>query len=273
MQDTIGNRNIRTLVRLKDMWESNIVANKPYIRHEVSELWNDFLEMQGCLVCAGPSLKANLPELADRARSSRKTEICAVDMAADYLLKNGIKMNYIITSEGKSDTSKILECNCDVPLICDVATNPEIVKNWKGEKYFFITNNPCIDLDNGNVTFSDRHKRLSGITTIMTAGGNVGSLGVSFMLSVRNVTKLYLYGHDFCWKDNAEFYCGGIQKELANKRIETEKSSGTLYDKTDINGDRVQTNMSLLTFLDWYQEVIKRYPDAIINRTGAGLLN
>ena len=167
----------------------------------------------------------------------------------------------------------MLDFDCDIPLICDVITNPEIVKRWKGEKYFFVSNNPCIDLDNDNQTFSERHKRLSGISTMLTLGGNVGSAGLSFMLSVRNCRKVYLYGHEFCWQKDEDFYCGGIHKELAQKRVETEQRAGTSYDKKDIIGRDVQTNMSLLVFLDWYRTVIRQYPDVIVNQTGVGLLN
>jgi len=280
--DTIEKRNIRTLVKLKDLWESNIVANKPYIKHDVGELWNDSQMINGCLIAASPSLKDNIPEIKGRhivdidgisSSMSSPLEICVVDMAAKYLIDNGIKPDYVICCESKPEASKMLDFDCDSPLICDVMTNPEIVKRWKGEKYFFISNNPCIDLDNHNQTFSERHKRLSGISTMLTLGGNVGSAGLAFLLSVRNCRRLYLYGHEFCWEKDGDFYCGGVQKEMAMKRIKTEQQAGTLYEKKDINGKEVYTNLSLVTFLNWYKDIMNQYPDVIINRTGAGLLH
>ena len=60
---------------------------------------------------------------------------------------------------------------------------------------------------------------------------------------------------------------------MAEKRIETEKRSGTLYERIDIHGNTVLTNLSLITFLDWYKTIKAMYPDVIINHTNAGLLN
>lgn len=271
--DTIEQRNIRTLARLKDLWEHNIVANKPYIKHDIGMLWNDDQKIDGCLIAASPALENNLTDIKIMQRSSRRTEICVVDMAAKYLIDNRIYPDYIICCESKPEAIKMLDFDCNIPLICDVITNPEIVKRWKGEKYFFVSNNPCIDLDNNNQTFSERHKSLSGISIMMTLGGNVGSAGLAFLLSVRNCRKIYLYGHEFCWKKDGDLYCGGIQKDLALKRIETEKRAGTLYEKKDIQGNDVYTNLSLTTFLKWYEDIMTHFPNVIINRTGAGLLN
>ncbi len=271
--DTVELRTMRTLAKLKDLWEANIVENKPYIKKDVSLLWNDFKRTDGCLVAAGNSLEKSLMELKERGRSSFQTEICVVDMAAKYLLDNNIKPDYVICCEGRTEAIKMFDFDSsDTILICDVATNPEIVKNWKGDIYFFIINNSCIDLDNNNETFIDRHRSLSGITTSLVVGGNVGSAGLSFLLSVRNCRKVYLYGHDFSWLKDGDFYCGGIQKEMAKKRIETEKKAATLYEQKDMFGNDVYTNMSLITFCDWYKTVMKMYPDVIRNHTGAGLL-
>lgn len=271
--DTIEKRNVRTLARLKDLWEKNIVENKPYIKQDISLLWNDMQIIDGCLIAASPCLEDNLTAIKEMQRSSRKTEIHVVDMASKYLIDNNIEPDYIICCESKPEAIKMLDFDCYVPLVCDVVTNPEIVRRWKGEKYFFVTGNPCIDLDNDNQTFSERHKKLSGVTTMITTGGNVGSAGLSFLLSVRNCRKIYLYGHEFCWKKDSNFYCGGVQKELSSKRIETERRAGTIYEKKDINGDDVYTNLSLISFLNWYNDIIAHYPDVVINRTGSGLLN
>ena len=37
--DTDLKRNIRTMARLKDLWESNIVANKQYIKQDIRMLY------------------------------------------------------------------------------------------------------------------------------------------------------------------------------------------------------------------------------------------
>ena len=42
IMDTGRQRNIRTLAKLKDLWERNIVDNKPYIKNDIGLLWNDF---------------------------------------------------------------------------------------------------------------------------------------------------------------------------------------------------------------------------------------
>ncbi|MEY2702363.1 MAG: hypothetical protein RLY43_996 [Bacteroidota bacterium] len=272
MTDTIESRNIRTMARLKDMWENNIVENKPLIKNDISLLWNDFCYVEGILVAAGPSLKDSIVEIKERQRSSIYTEVVAVDMAAKYLIDNGVKPDFVICCEAKAEAAKMFNYECDVPLVCDVVTNPEIVKKWKGDKFFFIMNNPSIDLDNNNQSFMERHKSLSGVDTSLVVGGNVGSAGLSFLLSVRNCKKVHLYGHEFSWKKDGDFYCGGIHKDMAEKRIATEKQCNTLYERKDVKGNDVYTNLSLLTFLDWYRNAMKMFPNVIVNHTKAGLL-
>lgn len=271
--DTVHKRTIRTLAKMKDIWESNIVANKPFIKQDISDVWNDFDKIEGCLIAAGPSLENSLAQIKERSRSSIPTEICAVDMAAKYLIDNGIKPDYVMCCEARKEASEMFDYDStDIALVCDVATNPQIIKNWKGEKYFFLVSNMAIDLDNENKLFIERHRNLSGVSSTLVVGGNVGTAGLSFLLSVRNCQKVHLYGHDFSWKKDGDFYCGGIRKEMADRRIESEKNSGTLYEKKDMNGETVYTNLSLETFCEFYKTVIKSYPDVIVNHTKTGLL-
>ena len=131
--DTQRKRSIRTLAKLKDLWEDNIKANRPYIKHDISELWNESQIIDGSLISAGPSLKNNIKEI-----KTRNKEICCVDMAAKYCVDNGIIPKYIVCSEAKPDGAKIFNYNYDIPLLCDVVTNPEIIKMWKGKKYFYV---------------------------------------------------------------------------------------------------------------------------------------
>jgi len=272
MKDSVESRTMRTLARMKDIWEANIVANKPLIKQDASVLWNDFEKIDGILIAAGASLAKSIPQIAERARSSIRTEICAVDMAAKYLIDNGIRPDYVVCCEGRAEAVKMFDFDSTMPLICDVATHPEIVKNWKGPIFFFVITNFCIDLDNDRQTFIERHRKLSGVATSLVVGGNVGSAGLSFLLSVRNCKNVHLYGHDFSWEKGGDFYCGGVRKEMAQRRVDTETKAGTLYEKRDMHGNDVLTNMSFETFLDWYKEVMRMYPDVIINHTNAGLL-
>jgi len=116
------------------------------------------------------------------------------------------------------------------------------------------------------------HQWESGVTSFLVPGGNVSSLGVSFLSGVRACRRIMLYGHDFCWCKDRDFYAGGMQHELAQKRIESEQKSGTVFAVKDANGNEVLTNGSLMEFASWYTSISRAMPGLLVNRTPTTIL-
>ena len=93
------------------------------------------------------------------------------------------------------------------------------------------------------------------------------------MSTVRAVPKILLYGHDFCWTDDSEFYAGAAQPDLAEQRIKTEADAGTVLTMPDSRGRTVKTTGSLLAFASWYSEIARTMPGLLESRTPTTILS
>lgn len=270
LHDLMERRAVASIRAHKDIWAANARANRDRIQHEVGLLWMDANPKIGVLVAAGPSLEASLPEL--RALDRATHEIVAVDMALDFLLASGLKPDYVICSDASKAIAQTMASEADIPLLLNVVVDRDTAKDWKGPIYWYAMVSNVFDKDAGDL-MQKMHTKLSGVTSLLVPGGNVGSLGLSFLLSVRAVPKVLLFGHDFCWTDEARFYCGGAAPDLAAERIRAEKGAGTVLAMKDVEGRDVWTNASLLYFKGWFEDQMARFPGAIENRTLTTILS
>ena len=255
MQD----RCLRTAAALKGSWSENAGANRKRVmaQHQVSDLWKDESYKLGVLIAAGPSLKESLAEIKALDRS--KCEIVAVDMAYAFLVANGVIPDYVICADANPVIQRTL--TADLPagakapiLLLNVAVDPATGADWDGDVYWFGMMSNFYDGDR-KVWMQQDHERRSGCSSFLVPGGNVGSLGLSFLLGVRSSPKVVLYGHDFCWSADGDFYAGGLQKDLAAERITSERQAGTVFEVDDAQRQcRVLTNASLMDFAGWYRD-------------------
>lgn len=269
----LEDRNVRSAAAQKDMWADNARANKSQIKMQVGRLWQNESSKTGVLVAAGPSLPQSLAEIQSLSRSDY--EIVAVDMALSFLLKNGVVPDFVICSDASTEIMRTLDFP-DIPerlpLLLSVVTNPETARIWKGPIFWFGMNSNFYDAD-ADKWMQDDHKSGSGVSSFLIPGGNVSSLGVSFLSGVRAVRRILLYGHDFCWSAEGDFYCGGVKKDMADERIKAESESGTVMTVEDNEGRSVLTNGSLLTFAKWYSEQDRLMPGLLDNRTPRTILS
>ena len=277
LNQVLEQRNIRTATALKGKWSDNARENRSQIRLQTSRLWLDENDRTGVLIAAGPSLSESISEIHSFCADSKTRsahEIVAVDMALSYLLKNNVVPDFVICSDASSEIVRTLDFKGipdNLPLLLNVIANPEVSRIWKGPIYWFGMNSNFYDGDLGK-WMQDDHKAVSGVTSFLIPGGNVSTLGVSFLSGVRSSQKILLYGHDFCWPDKGDFYCGGVRRDMADKRIKAEAESGTVLDMTDTMGRPVKSNGSLLTFAKWYAEQDRMRPGLLENRTPRTIL-
>ena len=265
-------RSIRTVARRKREWLDNITINQPLIKKDLSLLWLDKNYPEVISVAAGPSLDTDLPELK-QLRDGR--EVVCVDASLRYLVDNGIKPDYVISSDA---SEKILEMFRPVDLtalkntklILNVVAHPELARLWPGEVFWFVMANQFYDLDHKEM-IQTMHSMTARIGTKLVPGGNVSSISLGFALSVRNAEKVYLFGHDFCWKE--DMYCGGHLKHLAEERMANESRAGTMFDMLNARGEKVMTNLSLKEFANWHNEVIACARNRVVNCTSSTILN
>jgi len=266
-------RERRSIQIQKGAWSANAAANAPRVRRLVQNLWLDEGKKTGVLVAAGPSLEQSIDEIKSLSRETH--EIVAVDMALKFLLANGIVPDYVICADASDAITDTLEADVpkEVALLLCVTVKPETGKRWPGPTYWFCMASNVFDGDLGEWMQRD-HLIASKVPSYLVPGGNVSSLGLSFLIGVRAAPKVLLYGHDFCWTDEHRFYCGGVRRDLAKERIRLESEAGTVFPMKDASGQRdVWTNGSLLQFARWYHERMSEFPGVIEQRTPVTILN
>jgi len=278
LDQILADRNVRSAAVQKDMWAANARANRPQIKLQASRLWQDDNRKTCVLVAAGPSLTDSLGELQGMcvdASARAGYEIVAVDMALSFLLKYEIVPDFVICSDASTEIIRTLDFQGipnTLPLLLNVIANPGVAAVWNGPIYWYAMNSNFYDRDSGQ-WMQDDHRYGSGVTSFLVPGGNVSSLGLSFLSGVRAARKVLLYGHDFCWPKKGDFYCGGVKRDMAAQRIKTEQESGTVMMVADNKGNPVLTNGSLLTFARWYSEQDRLMPGLMENRTPRTILS
>lgn len=265
-------RSIRTVTKRKREWLNNVFANQERIKNDLSLLWLDKDYPEVISVAAGPSLADDLPRLRE-LRDGR--ELICVDAALRFLVDHGIVPDYVLSSDA---SAKILEMfkPVDLPalkntkLILNVIAYPDLARLWPGEVYWFVMANQFYDLDHKEM-IQTMHSAVARIGTKLVPGGNVSSIALGFSLSIRNADKVYLFGHDFCWKK--DMYCGGHLKHLAAERMADESRAGTVFEAVNARGERVMTNLSLKEFANWHNDVIASARHRVVNCTSSTILN
>ena len=265
-------REISSLRAHKDTWQAHAAANHERVKQQIGALWQTANMKTGVLIAAGPSLEASLPEIKAIDRATH--EIVCVDMALKFLLDHGVRPDYVICSDASKEIARTLvsAASADISLLLNVVVDPKTAIDWQGPIYWYAMMSNVYDKDIG-AFMQAAHAQAAGVSSFLVPGGNVSSLGLSFLLGIRAVPKVLLYGHDFCWTDDNRFYCGGIASDLAAERLCSEKEAGTVVAMKDSSGKTVWTNASLVYFKGWCEDQMRLFPGAIVNRTPTTILS
>ena len=268
-------RTIRTLRKHKGEWIHNVKENSSKINKTIADLWKERDYGEGISVAAGPSLKDDLEDL--KKMRKHRERIC-VDASLGFLVDNGLIPDFCVTTDFSDKILLMLDREdkpidtSGIKLVANVITHPKVIEKWKGEVYWFVMMNNVYDIDYQKF-MDDMHALETKVGAKLAPGGNVSSIALGFGLSVRNYEKIILYGHDFCWKPEGDFYAGGSFKELEKERMEKEGTAGTIFDDTNTKGEKVLTNLSLQQFAKWHEEATRYMRHRIDNRTSCTILN
>ena len=77
-EEIFEQRSIRTVALRKDEWLENVKKNAPYVKKDISVLWNDDGGGEGISVAAGPSLINDLKELKELRKGKELIVVDAV---------------------------------------------------------------------------------------------------------------------------------------------------------------------------------------------------
>lgn len=262
-------RSMNTVVKHKKNWLENIKKNADIIKNDVSALWINQGRFESINVSAGPSLKDDLPDLRNKIKGR---EIVAADAAYKFLTENGIEPDFVVCTDASAKIAAMFDgmAKTKTRLILNVIADPDFARSWPGEIYWFVMANNIFDGDGQNL-IQEIHSRESRVGGKIIPGGNVSSIMLGFSLSIRNAEKVYLYGHDFCWRQ--DFYCGGHFKHLEEERIRSETAEKTIYQTENTKGEKVWTNLSLYQFAKWHEEATQHLRHRVENRTSCTTLD
>jgi len=269
-------RTIRTLKKHKGEWIKNAKENSGRINKTIADLWKTKDYGEGISVAAGPSLENDFNDLV---KMRKHRELICVDASLKFLIQKGLTPDFCVTTDFSDKILFMLEGKdgslidtSHIKLVANVITHPKVIEAWEGEIYWFVMMNNVYDIDHQKF-IDDMHALETKVGAKLAPGGNVSSIALGFGLSVRNYNKLLLYGHDFCWKPDGDFYAGGEFKELEKERMEKEGTAGTIFEDINTNGEKVFTNLSLQQFARWHEESTRYMKHRIDNRTSCTILN
>lgn len=264
-------RGARTVARHHENWLENAKANGDRGKlNDLSLLWMDAEGPEAVSVAAGPSLEADIRRVAEM-REGR--ELIVVDAAARYVVEAGLTPDYIVTTDASEKIRGMFDVLPPLPetkLIANVIADPAVIDAWQGGPvYWFTMSSQYFSMAHRKM-LQDVHGMVAKVGTKLVPGGNVSSMALSFLLSVRNSKHVHLFGHDFCWRDY--MYCGAGMRHLEAERMATEGAAGTIYKRTDNTSADVWTNASLERYAAWHHDAATRSGGRVTNHTSSTIL-
>lgn len=266
-------------------WRENVLKNRPFFAKENPDL----IGLTVFVVAAGPSLDQNVDELQ---KISERGVIVCVDAALRFLLRRGVKPHYCMMIDGSDKIRNMIE-GCDTTGITLVATpsaSPQVVAEWKGDRFFVTTpyrgGDRRFDLHNltrivrarkdireGDEIIVNEHYGVDfeGVNGVIQCGGNVSSTAHSFAIQFLKAQHIVFVGADFSWKYESHHYAGHEHEANTKDRTGIEGHAPTGSHK-DVNGEEVMTNLSLLAFKRWHEQMARMMKGSVINATEGGIL-
>ncbi|MBP5706466.1 MAG: motility associated factor glycosyltransferase family protein [Spirochaetales bacterium] len=192
--------NTATIQRFQRLWTRNSIKNLPYINqvNYLSSLHNCAAECNAFVIGGGPSLEKCLPRIRQYQENAI---IIAVDTAYQYLKKNGIRTDIIVTVDPQYYNYKYLE-NIKVEneiIVTDSSIYYKVFDLTEPKRYF--VGNSIFPL---NQYFENNHERGT-----LAAGGSVANsaFDVARLIGAANI---YLFGIDLSYIDRKTHFKGAF---------------------------------------------------------------
>lgn len=233
--------NINTEIKFGKRLIINSFKNIKYIKN--SYLLIDFLrdintDIPAIIVAAGPSVEANIEELK---RAKGRSYIFVVDRALDYVLDNGLEPDFIVTVDPIKPVEYFTRRNdVTIPLLCEPASNWEILEHHKGKKIIY----------NCSEYFKQLYKAVGINSPFLITGASVATAAFTVCVGL-GFNKIVLVGQDLAYSGDAT-HAGGIKESI--------------YEKNEIvvegmDGKSVRSRYDWYEFLIWFQDAIKLCPN------------
>lgn len=227
--------NINTEVNFGPKYLINCFHNMKFLKdcYILSDIATEFrTELPAIIVAAGPSVQENIEELK---RAKGKAYIFAVDRILDYLLDEGVEPDFTLTVDPIKPVQYFSRRDdVTIPLITEMASNPEILSSHKGEKIFF----------NCNYYFRQMLEAAGKYLPFIMTGASVATVAYSVCAHM-GFKNIILVGHDLAY-DGELTHAGGVAEKVTNS-----------YDfmVEGVDGKEVRTRHDWKEFIRWYYDM------------------
>ncbi len=277
--------NKKTREANEKQWRKNIQLNKPfYIKG--NPLPKGIVSY---LIGAGPSLEKNVDELKN---IGSRGIIVGIDANLRFLLHHKIVPEYCVSLDASNKMWKmikpVINYTKNITLVVNTASNPKVIKNWLGPKFFFNSIHPRFPSKTEEffagsrytiagkdikaeeeLIFGKNYKIIfPGVLLELPCGGNVTTTAHAFCIHCLKANTVVFVGLDCSWEMDSHFYAGQEHQENIKARVCNEQ----LLTHLDLNKKKVRTNFSMHSFKSWHEQVALQYPYTCINATEGGIL-
>lgn len=247
------NTEVQFAARLAD----NILYNMPYILKgsSVFDLKKTFLakdleNIPAIIVSAGPSLDKNIKELK---KAEGKAFIIGVDSALKALVREGIQFQIALSVDPRKNPDVFADerVNC-FPYVLENYSIPIIAER--------NTNHLFFEGGYGFETFKRVIRELTGkkLDSLRT-GGSVATEALSMAIDLGFHTVIFV-GQDLAFTDGRGHVSGFEKSEEADK---AHVAGSTLTEVEAIDGGRVQTDIQMDAYRQWFEKKIEENNDCV----------
>ena len=239
------------------MWSENTRRNLPRIKkkdsmYSYTNLYGGDNEKAIVLVGASPSLKDDVEKLKEL---DDNFVIIAANSALKFLIKHGIKPEYVIAIDGdKTNLVDHLDCdNKDMTLITSNAVAPEIFDVWDGKVIW----TPYYSID--KELKSKVRYRLGKKISI---GGNAMTTAAIVAYSIFHANIIIFVGNECCYDE--QYY--------VDKKSKWEDGDKMVFKVHDSKGRERYTNLPLHLYAQWLEKMAHEAKDCNMIDASFGIL-
>jgi hypothetical protein len=259
-----------TIESWRSKWLANTAQNSslfgPFASKGVGLLHQEWLGETAIVAGSGPSLALNIGKLKDRPKHINLIS-CLHNFHA--MEDNNAEVDYYVSldagpvtieevSEGGSKTeSEYWSITAKRKLIAFIGTDPELIKKWQGQVYFFNAPIPDEGLMKEIAAIDPFHQYVSN-------GGNVLGACTYIAKGWLGATTLVFIGADFSFSNREK-----VKFHYWDSKYDA--SIGHTIRTVDIYGNSIKTWPSYYNFKTWFDYVTQVCPGIYINATEGGI--
>lgn len=249
-QDVIGRHNEANF--------ENTFANYKYLcdSKSLEDLYRRIPEGKTAIVVAsGPSLDKNVSELKN---AKNKAFIIAADSALRTLLAAGVMPDMCVSVDAKKLSKHFSnDLANDVPMVCQLTSNREILASHRADKFFLN------DLNHHVQHYFSRRRK---VFPVMASGGSVANDAFS-ICQMLGIKTIILVGQDLAYTDNKTHSEVSVRGEW---KIDVNTLASNVMTE-DIYGNPILSSSEFTLYKDWIEEQIVNNPDlTVIDATEGG---